>query len=125
MLRERGIDLEKLKAEQGMADVDDFDFICHIAFDRKPLTRRERAENVKKRDFLSKYQGEARKVLETLIESYKDLGIHEISKTEILKLEQFRKFGKQARIAALFGGKAGYLRAVRELEEALYMDGVS
>ncbi len=125
MLRERGIDLEKLKAEQGMADVDDFDFICHIAFDRKPLTRRERAENVKKRDFLSKYQGEARKVLETLIESYKDLGIHEISKTEILKLEQFRKFGKQARIAALFGGKAGYLQAVRELEEALYMDGVS
>ena len=125
MLRERGIDLEKLKAEQGMDDVDDFDFICHIAFDRKPLTRRERAENVKKRDFLSKYQGEARKVLETLIESYKDLGIHEISKTEILKLEQFRKFGKQARIAALFGGKAGYLRAVRELEEALYMDGVS
>ena len=60
LLRQRGIDLEQIKEQQGMADVDDFDFICHVAFDRKPLTRRERANNVKKRDFLSKYSGAAR-----------------------------------------------------------------
>lgn len=60
LLRERGIDLELLKADQGMADVDDFDFICHVAFDKKPLTRKERANNVKKRDFFSKYSGVAR-----------------------------------------------------------------
>ena len=57
MLLERGIDLVSMKADQGMADVDDFDFICHVAYDKKPLTRRERANNVKKRDFLSKYNG--------------------------------------------------------------------
>lgn len=59
MLLARGIDLVSLKADQGMADVDDFDFICHVAYDKKPLTRRERANNVKKRDFLSKYNGVA------------------------------------------------------------------
>ena len=63
MLLERGIDLELMKSEQGMVDVDDFDFICHVAFDKKPLTRKERANNVKKRDFLSKYSGVAREVL--------------------------------------------------------------
>ena len=60
LLREQGIDLETLKEDQGMSDVDDFDFICHVAFDKKPLTRKERAENVKKRDFLNKYSGAAR-----------------------------------------------------------------
>ena len=60
LLRERGIDLELLKADQKMSDVDDFDFICHVAFDKKPLTRRERASNVKKRDFFGKYSGVAR-----------------------------------------------------------------
>ena len=64
MLLERGIDLELIKADQNMADVDDFDFICHVAFDKKPSTRKERANNVKKRDFLSKYSGAAREVLE-------------------------------------------------------------
>lgn len=63
-LRMQGIDLEAMKAEEGMSDVDDFDFICHVAFDQKPLTRSERANNVKKRDFLSKYGGVARQVLE-------------------------------------------------------------
>ena len=124
LLHERGVDLEKMKAEQGMGDVDDFDFICHVAYDRKPLTRKERAENVKKRDFLSRYSGTAREVLETLLEQYRNLGIGEISRTEILRLESFHRFGKPAKISALFGGKAGYLKAVRELEDAIYMDGV-
>lgn len=122
LLRERGIDLEAMKAEQGMADVDDFDFICHVAFDKKPLTRRERASNVKKRDFLSRYSGAAREVLEALLDKYMNTGIYEIEKTEVLKLDPFLKMGKPTKIAGYFGGKAGYLQAVRELENALYKD---
>ena len=124
LLRDRGIDLELLKTDQGMADVDDFDFICHVAFDKKPLTRRERANNVKKRDFFSKYSGAAREVLEALLDKYMDTGIYEIEKTEILKLDPFLKLGKPAKIAGYFGGKQGYLNAVQELEQAIYMDEV-
>ena len=122
MLLERGIDLELMKSEQGMADVDDFDFICHVAFDKKPLTRKERANNVKKKDFLSKYSGIAREVLESLLDKYMNTGIYEIEKTEILKLDPFQKLGKPAKIAGYFGGKAGYMQAVKELEEAIYAD---
>ncbi|QNL45152.1 DEAD/DEAH box helicase family protein [Oscillibacter hominis] len=124
LLRERGIDLELLKADQGMVDVDDFDFICHVAFDKKPLTRKERANNVKKRDFFSKYSGVAREVLEALLDKYMNTGIYEIEKTEILKLDPFLKLGKPAKIAGYFGGKQGYLKAVQELEQAIYMDEV-
>ena len=124
LLHDRGIDLELLKADQGMSDVDDFDFICHVAFDKKPLTRRERANNVKKRDFLSKYSGVAREVLEALLDKYMNTGIYEIEKTEILKLDPFLKLGKPAKIAGYFGGKAGYLKAVKELEQEIYLDGV-
>ena len=123
LLHRQGIDLEQMKAEQAMSDVDDFDFICHVAFDKKPLTRREPANNVKKRDFLSKYSGAAREVLEALLEKYMNTGIYEIEKTEILQIDPFKKFGKPSKIAAYFGGKAGYLRAVKELEEELYRAG--
>lgn len=122
MLLERGIDLELMKADQNMADVDDFDFICHVAFDKKPLTRKERANNVKKRDFLSKYSGVAKEVLEALLDKYMNTGIYEIEKTEILKLDPFLKLGKPAKIAGYFGGKVGYMQAVKELEEAIYAD---
>lgn len=122
MLLERGIDLELMKSEQNMSDVDDFDFICHVAFDKKPLTRKERANNVKKKDFLSKYSGIAREVLESLLDKYMNTGIYEIEKTEILKLDPFQKLGKPAKIAGYFGGKAGYIQAVKELEEAIYAD---
>ena len=124
LLRERGIDLELMKAAQNMSDVDDFDFICHVAFDKKPLTRRERANNVKKRDFLSKYSGAARQVLEALLDKYMNTGVYEIEKTEILKLDPFLKMGKPSKIAGYFGGKEGYLKAVKELEKAIYMDEV-
>lgn len=120
LMLERGIDLEQLKVDEGMSDVDDFDFICHIAFDQKPLTRRERAENVKKRNIFAKYGDEARAVLEALLEKYADQGIYEIEKMDILKLDPFVKFGKPAKIAQLFGGKDGYIRAVRELESEIY-----
>ena len=124
LLYEHGIDLEPLKAEQNMTDVDDFDFICHVAFDKKPLTRKERANNVKKRDFFSKYSGVAREVLEALLDKYMNTGIYEIEKTEILKLEPFSKMGKPAKIAGYFGGKNGYIEAVKDLETAIYNDEV-
>ena len=120
LFRERGIDLDALKAEQGMADVDDFDFICHVAFDRKPLTRKERANNVKKRDFLSKYGDQAREVLEALLDQYMNVGIYELESMDVLKLDPLKRFGAPAKIVKLFGGKDGYLKAVRELEEKLY-----
>ena len=120
LLRQRGIDLEQVKEQQGMADVDDFDFICHVAFDKKPLTRRERANNVKKRDFLSKYSGAAREVLEALLDKYMNTDIYEIEKTEVLKLDPFVKMGRPAKIASYFGGKDGYLKAVKELENEIY-----
>ena len=122
LLQERGIDLQTMKEEQHMEDVDDFDFICHVAFDRKPLTRKERANNVKKRDFLSRYSGVAREVLEALIDKYMDNGIYEIEKTDVLKLDPFARLGKPSKIVQYFGGKDGYLAAVRELEEAIYLD---
>lgn len=120
LLRERGIDLESIKADRNMSGVDDFDFICHVAYGKKPLTRRERAENVKKRDFFSKYSGAAREVLEALLEKYADSGIYEIEKSEVLKLDPFYKLGKPAKIASYFGGRDGYLQAVKELEQAIY-----
>lgn len=123
LLREQGIDLDAMKTEQNMTDVDDFDFICHVAFDKKPLTRRERANNVKKRDFLSKYSGVAREILEALLERYMNTGIYEIERTEILQLDPFRKYGKPSKIASYFGGKEGYRKAIKELEEELYKAG--
>lgn len=123
LLLARGIDLEAMKADQGMSDVDDFDFICHVAFNQKPLTRQERANAVKKRDFLNRYKGVAREVLDALLDKYMNTGIYEIEKTEILKLDPFLKFGKPSKIAQYFGGKAGYLQAVKELEEELYKVG--
>lgn len=123
LLEQQGIDLEQMKVEQNMTDVDDFDFICHVAFDQKPLTRRERANNVKKRDFLSKYSGVAREVLEALLDKYMNSGVYEIEKTEILQLDPFKKYGKPSKIATYFGGKTGYLNAVKELEEELYKVG--
>lgn len=124
LLRARGIDLEQMKADQNMTEVDDFDFICHVAFDKKPLTRRERANNVKKRDFLSKYSGTAREVLEALLDKYMNTGIYEIEKTEVLKLDPFLKMGKPVKIASYFGGREGYRKAVKELENEIYMDEV-
>ena len=124
MLLNEGIDLEKLKTEQNMTEVDDFDFICHIAFDKKPLTRKERANNVKKRDFLSKYSGMAREILNALLDKYMNTGIYEIEKTDILKLDPFIKYGKPSKIASYFGSRDAYLKAVQELENEIYTDEV-
>ena len=120
LLTEKNINLEDLKKEEGMEDVDDFDFICHIAYDAKPLTRRERAENVKKRDFLNRYGGIAREVLEKLLDTYMNEGIYELEETDILKLPEFRKYGKPRRIIQSFGGEKNFEKAVSEMESLLY-----
>lgn len=75
---------------------------------------------MKKRDFLSKYSGSAKEVLEALLEKYMNTGIYEIESTEILKLDPLKKFGAPSKIVAMFGGKAGYLKAIKELEKELY-----
>jgi len=120
LMKEHGIDLEALKESMGLTGLDDFDFIIHIAFDKKPLTRKERANNVKKRDFISKYSGTAREVIDALLEMYSDEGISQLEDTQVLKLEPFSHMGKPAAIVKLFGGKDGYISAVRELENEIY-----
>lgn len=120
MLKDKGIDLELIKKEQNMSNVDDFDFICHIAFNQKPLTRHERAEKVRKRDIFGKYGEAAKEVINALLDKYAELGIYDIESTEILKQNPFTKYGKPSRIAALFGGNEQYRAALRELEAELY-----
>ena len=115
-----GIDLKALKADQGMSDVDDFDFICYVAYGKKPLTRKERANNVKKKDFFSKYSAEAQAVLSILLDKYMNQGITEVEDIKVLSLADFAEFGKPAKIVKLFGGKAQYEAAIKELEANIY-----
>ena len=117
---QKGIDLDQVKADENMSDVDDFDFICHVSYNQKPLTRKERAENVKKRNVFGKYGEAAREVLNALLDKYADSSIYEIEDTDVLKLDPFTKFGKPSKIAQLFGGKEGYLEAVRLLKQEIY-----
>ena len=120
LLDEHGINLEKIKAEMKMDDVDDFDFLCHVAYDQKPLTRRERVANVRRRNCLSKYGPEARKVLEALLDHYANYGVYEIAEMKVLQLDPINKLGTPPRIVGFFGGKDGYMSAVREVEHELY-----
>ena len=120
LLRESGIDLQAMKHDQHMEDVDDFDFICHIAYGKKPLTRRERAVNVKKRDVFHKYGPQAQKVLEALLDKYANEGISQVENSKVLALDPFRQMGAPAKIATFFGGKQQYNQAIKELEELIY-----
>ena len=120
MLKDCGIDLAALKHDQDMDDVDDFDFICHIAYGKKTLTRHERAEQVKKRDIFSKYGQQARLVLEALLDKYTKEGVSELESLTVLENDPFRKLGSKANIVKFFGGKQGYLDAVKELEQTIY-----
>jgi type I restriction enzyme R subunit len=120
LLRESGIDLQALKHDQHMDDVDDFDFICHIAYGKKPLTRRERAENVKKRDLFHKYGPQAQQVLEALLDKYANEGISQLENSKVLGLDPFRQMGAPAKIATFFGGKQQYNQAIKELEDLIY-----
>ena len=119
-LEEYGIELPKLAEEVGK-DYGDFDLICHIAYDAPPLTRRERADNVKKRDYFTKYGDQARAVLEALLEKYADEGVLTIESSKVLKLAPFDQMGTPVEIINdVFGGKANYETALQELESEIF-----
>lgn len=118
-LEAHGVLLTPLAQEVGK-DFDTFDLICHVAFDQPPLTRRERAENVKKRNYFTKYGDQARKVLETLLEKYADTGIENIEDIKILTIDPFKNMGSAQELVSAFGGKPAYLAAIQELEQHLY-----
>lgn len=100
--------------------LDPFDLICHVAFDQPPLSRRERADNVRKRDYFTRYKGSARQVLEGLLEKYADTGVEHIEDIKILQLDPFRSLGSPVELVSSFGGRQQYLQAIKELEKALY-----
>lgn len=119
-LKDEGVLLDAVKEELGKTELDDFDLICHLAYDKPPLTKAERANNVKKRHYLHKYSGLAQQVLEALLNKYADEGIKEIEETKVLQLKEFAKFGSPMKIVNAFGGKENYLKAVQELENEIY-----
>ena len=118
-LAEKGVFLDEL-ADQVGRDYDAFDLICHVAFDQAPLTRKERAANVKKRNVFAKYGDQARAVLEALLQKYADSGITSVESMDILKVDPLSGFGTPMEIVKLFGDKSAYLAAIRDLEKALY-----
>ncbi len=118
-LQEHGLLLEPLAEEVGK-DFDVFDLICHVAFDQPPLTRRERADQVKKRNYFAKYGEQARQVLESLLEKYADTGIENIEDIKILTLDPFKNMGSASELVSAFGGKPAYMAALHELEQHLY-----
>ena len=99
---------------------DPFDLICHVAYDQKPLTRRERADNVKKRDYFARYGELARKVVDALLDKYSDDGFADLENPAIITLDPIKRLGTAPEIIRAFGGRAGYATAVRELTDALY-----
>ena len=102
-------------------DLDPFDLICHVAFDQPPLTRKERANNVKKRNYFGKYSEDAKQVLDNLLEKYADEGVTEIESKNVLKVAPFDRMGRPREIVQkAFGGSAQYDAALKELEGALY-----
>jgi type I restriction enzyme R subunit len=118
-LIEQGIFLDALAEEVGK-DLDPFDLICHVAWDRPPLTRKERVENVQKKDYFAKYGDKARQVLQALLDKYADQGIIPLENPQILRLNPFDQMGTPMEIAKEFGGLEAYQQALAELEKALY-----
>jgi type I restriction enzyme R subunit len=122
-LTEQGVfwqELQQTVSHKLGYELDPFDLICHIVFDQPPLSRQERANKVRKRNYFSRYQGEAKQVLEALLDKYADQGIEEIENTEIIKLEPFSNMGTPVELLTAFGGKANYIKAVQALEDELY-----
>ncbi|GHV77302.1 DEAD/DEAH box helicase [Spirochaetia bacterium] len=123
-LKEKGVLLEALRdcaasSGAGNKDIDDFDLICHIAFDKKPLTKLERINEVKKRDYLSKYEGVCREIIAALLDKYADEGIKDLEDTDILEVSPFNKIGA-LKIVKAFGGEDGYYKALKDLQDAIY-----
>ena len=121
-LKENCVLVEGLRdANPALANADIFDIICHVAYDQKPLTRKERANNVKKRNYLAKYEGKAREILEILLEMYSESGILNIEKDNIFSLPQFEKFGSPVKIAKILGGLQVYQQVIKDFENEIYI----
>ncbi|MCB0458508.1 MAG: DEAD/DEAH box helicase family protein [Flavobacteriaceae bacterium] len=118
-LEDQGIFFDALKDEVGK-DFDPFDLICHIVYEAKPLTRKERANNVKKRNYFAKYGDKAQAVLNSLLDKYAQDGLLTIENTEVLKLDPLNKLGTPIELIQAFGGKSNYILALKELESELY-----
>ena len=118
-LAQEGIFFEALADEIGR-DCDPFDLLCHIVWDRQPLTRKERAERVKKRNYFTEYGEQAKRVLDALLDKYADAGVAQIEENQVLTIAPFSQMGTPIEIARAFGGLDGYQRAVRELKRSLY-----
>ena len=118
-LEEQGVLVSDLQ-DAVNKELDLFDLICHVAYDQPPLTRKERANNVKKRNYFTRYGEQARKVLEALLDKYADEGITTIESAEVLSIDPLNHFGTPYEIVREFGGKDKYQQAIRELESALY-----
>ena len=120
-LEAEGLPLDPIVEELGK-DLDPFDLICHVAFDRKPLTRRERAENVRKRDVFTRYGERARAVLDALLAKYADEGVLNLDDANVLKIAPFTAMGSVMQLINAFGGRRGFEQAVHELQSALYRE---
>ena len=119
-LQKRGVFFDELSEEVGK-DLDPFDLILHLVFDKPPLTRRERAENVRKRNYFSKYGEKAAEILDALLTKYSDLGISELENVDVLKVDPICQYGTPVYIVnTIFGGLSKYNEAIRELEKAIY-----
>lgn len=120
-LAAEGLPLDLIAEELGK-DLDPFDLICHIAFDRKPLTRRERADNVRKRDVFAKYGDQARAVLDALLAKYADEGVLNLDDTNVLTIPPLSALGTRVELVRAFGGRDEFIAAVHELQSALYQE---
>lgn len=118
-LEDQGIMIEALQSAVNK-EIDLFDLICHLAYDQPPLTRRERANNVKKRNYFAKYGENARKVIESLLDKYADEGIINIESMDVLRVQPFTEYGSPVEIIKNFGSKANYIEVIKELEKQLY-----
>ncbi|MFA1676281.1 EcoAI/FtnUII family type I restriction enzme subunit R [Rhizobium mongolense] len=120
-LAAEGLPLDVIAKELGI-DVDPFDLVCHIAFGRKPLTRKERADNVKKRDVFSRYEGKARAVLDVLLLKYADEGVLNLDDTNVLRVPPVNQLGTAVELIRAFGGRRAFEQAVRDVQFALYSE---
>ena len=120
-MKEYDVLLDAIREQNpALAEADIFDIVCHVAFDQKPMSRRERANKVKKSDYFSQYGEKARQVLEILLDKYADSGVLELEDINILLTPQLAKFGKPQKIMKYFGGMDGYMSAVKNMENRIY-----
>ncbi len=120
-MKAEGLPLDMIARELG-EDLDPFDLVCHVAFDAKPLTRRERAENVKKRDVFTKFGDQARAVLDALLDKYADEGVLHLDDANVLRIPPLDQLGTPVELVRIFGGKPAFKQAVQDLQSSLYMD---